>query len=178
MVGFGIGYSRIIPIFFPFRYLCCSRVKGGIWEGADEGAAGRLCWPFLNGSPAPLLVRNNLWKPIPSRYSPSCPHEMFAILPTFCSQPTPVQMTEHSKNSPTPIPTWTTWWQSTTRRPPVWRTCPRPTLGKAPTRGSTYWSTTSGRDPAHCVVWETSGGKLSTAVWSVPVGVRSTSGCM
>lgn len=89
----------------------------------------------------------------------------------------PVQMTEHLKSSPTLTPTWTTWWPTTTRKPPAWRMCPPPTWGRAPTPESTFSSTTSLRAPARCAAWETRSGKLFTAVWSAQPGAKSMSGC-
>lgn len=87
-------------------------------------------------------------------------------------------MTEHSKSSPTLTPTWTTWWPTTTRRPPAWRTFPPLTWGKAHIQGSTSSNTTSPRAPVHSAGWATNGGKPCTAAWSARPGARNTSGCM
>lgn len=87
-------------------------------------------------------------------------------------------MTEHSKSSPTLTPTWTTWWPTTTRRLPAWRTFPPLTWGKAHIQGSTSSNTTSPRAPAHSAGWATNGGKPCTAAWSARLGARNTSGCM
>lgn len=88
-----------------------------------------------------------------------------------------VQMTEHLRSSPTRTPTWTTWWLTTTRKPPAWQTCPPPTWGKAPTHGSTCSNTTSLRDPVRCAAWATRSGKPSMAVWSARQGAKNMSAC-
>lgn len=172
--------KKLIILAFLSRYLCCSRVSWGLWEGTNQGAIGRLHWAFLNGTPTPLPVWDYLWEPLPSRYDYMLyPHEFLQRFQFFFSpQPTPVQTTGCSKSSPSPTPTWMTWWLTTTRKLPAWRMCLRPTWGKALTHGSIFWNTTSQRDPAHCAVWEVNGGKQSTGVWNAPLGARSMSDCM
>lgn len=97
----------------------------------------------------------------------------FCLTTNSCSK-----TTGHSKSSPSPTPTWMTWWLTTTRKLPAWRMYLRPTWGKALTHGSIFWNTTSQRDHAHCAVWEVNGGKRSTGVWNAPLGARSMSDCM
>lgn len=108
------------------------------------------------------------------RQQPDCFPE-----PSAASDPTRVvlQKAERLMSSHSPRPTWTTWSPTTTRRQRAWRTCPPPTWESTATPGSTCSNTTFPKGRAHSAASATSGGRPSTAVWSVRVADRNMSGC-